>query len=192
MILAVEDVITEAVARKIVSAIRPDLAITNVIGQRGRGYIQRRARELNRSATSLKVLIIADLNSASTCAPDLRLSWFGTARPHALFRVAVMEVESWVLADRPHAASMLGVPVDRIPMKTDEIRDPKEYIVRLARRSRFPRIRRELVPDRGSTATVGPAYNPRLIAFITNTWDPIAGAHVSESLARAIHRIEGW
>ena len=192
MILAVEDIVTEAVAKKLVTTVRPDLAITAVIGHRGKGYIQGRARELNRSAGSLKVLILTDLDSPSTCPPELRASWFGTTMPHALFRVAVMEVESWVLADRQRAASMLGVPVDRIPANTDRIGHPKQHIVNLARRSRFTDVRQELVPAPRSTAVVGPAYNPRIVAFITESWNPIAGAPVSESLARAIDRISRW
>jgi|SRR5262245_29504575 len=134
MIVAVEDVITEAIGRKLVATVRPDLEITAVIGHRGKGYLQSRARELNRSARSLDMLIITDLDSGSECAPDLRTRWFGNRAPHALFCVAVMEVESWVLADRQRVASMLGVSVDRIPRNTDAIPDPKQHIVSLARR----------------------------------------------------------
>jgi hypothetical protein len=100
-----------------------------------------------------------------------------------------MEVESWVLADRAQFSSFLSVPEHRIPANTDQIPQPKEFIVTLARRSRRKDIREDLVPAVGSTAPVGPAYNPRLAAFVVDSWDPTAASGASPSLARAVERL---
>src|SRR5262249_52523112 len=136
MLLATEDVVSEAVARKLIATIRPEFRVAGVVGNRGRGYIQSRARELNRTAHKVKVFILVDLCSAVECPADIRLAWFGTAAPAALFRMAVREVESWLLADCERFASMLAVPAHRIQTDTDSIADPKQFIVNLARRSR--------------------------------------------------------
>lgn len=189
MLLAIEDAVSEAIARKVVAVVRPDITITAALGRQGSGYLRGRARELNRSAASMRVLLLTDLDSAEQCAPDVVRSWFGTTTPNVIARVAVMEIESWVLADRVEAAAFLGVPSHRIPSDTDGISDPKEFLVNLARRSRSSRIRDQLVPTTGSTATVGPAYNPRVSEFVVGAWDPERAASASDSLRRAIARI---
>lgn len=192
MIAAVEDSIGEALIRKLLAVARPDLSIGAVVGLAGRGVLQRRARELNRAAAGIKVLILADLDTPAVCPPDLAVAWFGTRTPTALFRVAVMEAESWVLADRRAIASLLGVRSADIPPETDGIPDPKQFLVNLARRCRFRELRHELVPAPGSTAAVGPAYNPRVIEFVRDVWDPNAASGGSDSLRRALQRISAW
>ena len=189
MLLAVEDAVSEAIARKLVASVRPDLRITAARGRQGSGYLRGRARELNRSAAAMRVLLLTDLDSRATCPADVIMSWFGTAVPNIIARVAVMEVESWVLADRAEAATFLGVPSHRIPADTDGIDDPKLFLVNLARRSRSMTTRDQLVPAAGSTAIVGPAYNPRVTEFVQRTWDPARAAVASESLRRAIGRV---
>lgn len=101
-----------------------------------------------------------------------------------------MEIESWVLADRDRTATMLGVPVHRIPQQTDSIDQPKEFLVNLARRSRYSSVRQDLVPAPGSTAAVGAAYNPRLASFVAREWNPKDAAAASPSLARCIARLD--
>lgn len=189
MIVAVEDGLSEAVVRKLISAIRPDLHITNVLGLRGKGYLQNRARELDRAAAAIPILMLTDQDRAEPCPADIRAEWFGSRPLNVLFRVAVMEIESWVLADRDRIAAMLGVPVHRIPLDTDGIPQPKEFLVNLARRSRFSAIRQDLVPAPRSTAAVGPFYNPRMIAFVSEQWRPKDAAAISRSLARSMDRL---
>lgn len=190
MILAVEDTLSEAVARKLLSVVRPEISVTVAMGHQGRGYLQNRARELNRTAASVPVLLLADLDRPLPCPPDLIASWLSApAQRLLLFRIAVMEIESWVLADRGRFASFLSVPDHRIPANTDEIPQPKEFIVNLARRSRRKDIREDLVPAPGSTSSVGPAYNPRLAVFVDETWNPVTASEASPSLARAVTRL---
>jgi hypothetical protein len=189
MIIAVEDSLSEEVTRKLVSTIRPDLDIATVLGNRGKGYLRTRARELNRAAGAIAVMMLTDQDAQQSCPPVIAADWFGPQPLSLLFWVAVMEVESWVLADRERSAAMLGVPVHRIPIDTDAIPKPKEFLVNLARRSRLSRVRQDLVPERDSTATVGPAYNPRLGVFVTSEWNPIDATPVSRSLARCVERL---
>jgi hypothetical protein len=191
MILAIEDALSEAVATKLVAVLRPDIAIASIVGKRGKGHIRKRCRELNRTAASLPVFVIVDQDSPHACPVELIKSWLGgPPQPMLIFRFAVMEIESWVLADRVKSAHFLGVPLHRIPQNPDSVTQPKEALVHLARSSRLADIRADLVPPAGATAAVGPAYSARLSNFVLTSWDPIAGAEASESLARTVIRLQ--
>src|SRR4051794_33274822 len=98
MIAAVEDVVSEAVARRLVAVIRPDLQITGVVRKNGKSFVRHRIRELNRVAHSLPVFVIIDLDSPLPCPADVIRAWLPTRfAPNLLFRVAVMEIESWIM-----------------------------------------------------------------------------------------------
>ena len=107
-----------------------------------------------------------------------------------LYRFAVMEVESWILAHREAVSEFLSVPVRHIPENTDTIPRPKEFLVALARKSRSKSIRRDIAPRRNSTARVGPDYNGRLSTFVTECWEAGIAIDASPSLERALRRIE--
>lgn len=190
MIVAVEDVLSEAVVRKLLETVRPELTISVVMRKNGRGYLQSRARELNRTAQSVPVFMVADLDRPEPCPADLIDRWLSSPpAPGLLFRIAVMEIESWILADRDALAHFLAVPAHRIPSNTDEIAQPKEFIVSLARRSRRRDIRDDLVPVPGGTSSVGPAFNARLGSFVGILWNVERAAGASPSLRRSIDRL---
>lgn len=67
---------------------------------------------------------------------------------------------------------------------------PKQALVNLARTSRRRAIRDDMVPREGSGRAVGPGYTSRIIEFVSNHWRPEQAAHVSDSLRRAIARLE--
>jgi len=188
MILATEDAIAEAVAVRLVR----DAAGMDVgarLGGRGKGYLKNRVQELNRTARSVPVLLMIDLDSPARCPADVINSWIGNRNAQFIFRIAVMEVESWLLADREEFADAFGLRVEQIPVDSDGIAEPKELIVSLARRSKKKTVRRDLVPTEGSTASVGPAYNPALINFVRERWNLNAAAVNSASLRRAVKRL---
>jgi len=191
MIAAVEDAVSEALVRRLVAEVRPDLTLYQVMRKNGIGYIRSRARALNQTAHSVPVFILVDQDRSDPCPADLIREILPV--PHAqqlLFRVAVMEAESWVLADADHLARFLGVSRDHMPAAPDEVPQPKEMIVALASRSQMREIRDDLVPRPGDIRKVGAAYNPRLISFIANEWDMNAAAAVSPSLRKAVDRLQ--
>src|SRR5215212_5511441 len=101
MIIAVEDPLSEAITRKLFAELRPDLRITSLLGNRGNTYLRAKARELNRVAAKIPVFLLTDLDSPAACPPGVIAEWVGgEPAPQFMFRVAVIEVESWVLADR--------------------------------------------------------------------------------------------
>jgi hypothetical protein len=109
--------------------------------------------------------------------------------PNLLLRVAVREVESWLLADTEHLANYLRVGAARIPTDPDTLPDPKHALVNLARGSKSAAIRSRIVPRPGSTAKQGREYNACLCEFVTMSWHPTAAGKNSPSLSRAIDRI---
>jgi len=190
MLLAVEDPLSEAVARRVLGAVFVHSSIALCLGLKGKGYLKKKAENLNKAAKGSPVFLLADQDSPKSCPADLIRSWLRSPRhPNLFFRVAVMEVESWVMADRESFANFLSIPRERIPSDTDAILQPKEFLVSLARRSKSRRLREDLIPAPGATSIVGPAYNPQLTFYVKQLWNPEAAATVSGSLRRAIQRL---
>ena len=188
VILAVEDELSEAISTKILKSF--DIEISVILSEDGNGYLRRKAPELNRSANGVDVFLLTDLDSPQDCPPGLVYSWIkGPLNPRFLFRVAVMEVESWVMADRIGFANFLSIPTHRIPTTTDEILNPKEFLVSLARMSKKRKIRDELIPQQGARIPVGYGYNTRLRQFVRDHWDLERASNVSPSLKRTLDRI---
>ncbi len=189
VILAVEDMLSEGVARRVLDQFGIDVA--QAIGHSGYGYLKKKAESLNRTALGFPVFMLTDLDSPSRCPMQILESWIGAHKnPDFLLRVAVVEVESWVLADREAFARFAGIGVTQVPDDPDSIANPKQHLVNLVRKSRNAGLRRDIIPAAGSTATVGPAYNSRLASFIESTWSPESAATVSSSLLRTMNALQ--
>ncbi|MDR3566843.1 MAG: hypothetical protein P4L43_02330 [Syntrophobacteraceae bacterium] len=92
-ILAVEDELSEAVSRKILD--HYGLEVHQVMGLRGKGYLEKSAHGLNHAAKGLPIFMLTDLDSPNQCPPGLIRSWIkGEKHQRFFLRVAVMEVES--------------------------------------------------------------------------------------------------
>lgn len=188
VILAVEDELGEAISTKILKGFGIEIGI--VLREGGNAYLRKKSPEFNRSAKGLDIFLLTDLDSPKGCPLELIRSWInGPLNPRFLFRVAVMEVESWLMADRVGFANFLSIPIHRIPSPTDDIPEPKEYLVSLARRSKKRRLRDELVPEPGAKIPVGYGYNTRLMEFVRDHWDLERAALVSPSLKRTLDRL---
>jgi hypothetical protein len=191
MIIATEDNLSEVVVRKLLGAFRPTVPIVAAVGGRGKSYLQNRAAELNRTAASVPVLLLVDLDTPSPCPAELIARWLpqGLAA-NMLFRAAVMEVESWLLADRIGFSRLLSIDPRRIPTNTDSVANPKEFLIGLAQKSRNRVVRADLVPADKSSAKVGPGYTSRLAAFVNLSWDPIGACASSGSLQRLVNKLK--
>ncbi|MDE0041965.1 MAG: hypothetical protein OXT74_08015 [Candidatus Poribacteria bacterium] len=192
IILAVEDTLSDVVSTKILRHFGIEIHVRIPNTYQGNTYLRRRAAELNRSAKGPPyVFMFTDLDSPKRCVPELIQSWVkAPLNPGFFLRVAVMEIESWVMADRGSLAAFLSIPVARIPVTPDDISDPKECLVSLASESKKKSIRDQLVPPRSAaTARVGPEYNSRLSQFVRDDWNLERAAAVSPSLKRTVDRI---
>lgn len=187
--LAVEDELSEVVLRAILMQSGRDYAVGSCFRRHGFGHLKRGIGGFNNAAKGVPFLVLADLDSAE-CAPVLiRDCLRAPAHKNLLFRVAVREVEAWLLAHRTAFASFLGIRSDLLPPSPDDLANPKELLIGLARRSRRRRLREAIVPGMGSTAKIGPDYNAALSAFVESDWDVKEAQRRSPSLGRAAKAI---
>lgn len=134
------------------------------------------------------VLCVADTDGK--CAKRLRSEWLPKSVSNLFcLRLAVMEAESWVLADPDALASFFKVPASRIPADPDNIVDPKRAVLNLAVRSKDRLVRNEVVSSSDGSRP-GAGYNFHLEEFAGRYWDPLRAASRSASLARAVRRIQ--
>lgn len=187
-ILAVEDVLGEAVSIRVLTSL--GISVSQRLGLKGKGYLQKKSQNLNLAARGFAVFMLTDQDSPNQCPPQLIRSWIkGPRHPHFFLRVAVMEVESWIMADRKGIASFLSIPLSRMPLDSDALTHPKEFLVSLARSSNKARLRADLVPKPRATSKVGPGYNPRLGEFVRLHWNVERASQVSNSLKRTLSRL---
>lgn len=188
--LAIEDELSEAVLRRILAHIKRGYAVGVAYRRGGFGYLRRTVRGWNSAAKGQPFVLLTDLDKYA-CPKALIADWLPVPlHPNLLFRVAVREVESWLLADRANIARYFGISDQRVPADTDALLDAKAALIDLARRSRLRELRNGIVPKGGSTAKQGPDYNGRLIPFVQSLWDVRSAANNSPSLARTVERLK--
>ncbi len=185
----VEGEMDEAAAFKLINATGHTPGVC--YGKKGCGYIRTKIQGFNRSARSTCYLTLIDLmDTGFSCPPEVLAGWVPHLAPNMLFRVVVRELESWLLADRQNIADFLSVSPIRIPENPEEVQDPKQSLVNIARRSRNSKVRRSLVPDSGSTAQVGKLYVSEMNAFINTRWDVAEARRSAPSLDRCMSKLE--
>jgi len=184
-----EDLLSEAVIKRLIAQSGHPFVIGSCYHGRGNGFIKRNIRGFNKAARGMPFFVLTDCDNYS-CVIDLINDYLpDKVHPNMLFRVAINEVESWLLADRDGLAHYLAADVNLIPINVDNIKDPKRCLINLAKKSRKKDLRTGIVPQIGSTATQGPYYNDCLIPFVKNFWDLNNACHHSESLSRAFNSI---
>ena len=188
--IATEDELSEVVLRRILRDI-PNIEVSLALRRGGFGYLRRNIHTWNQTARGIPFLVLTDLDQ-SPCASALIANWLGqhTRHPNLLLRVAVREVEAWLLADLDRLAKFLQVKDAQILENPDDLDDPKATLVQLARRSRLSTIREDIVPIRGGTSKQGPNYNGTLCRFVEDFWNPADARRNSPSMDRAIRAIE--
>lgn len=190
VLLVVEDEPSEAVLRRLVASARHKLKVTTVIRALGAGNIKNRLPNFRNASHVIPHIVMTDLD-AYPCPPELLKDWNAGALPERmLIRIAVREVESWLLADREGIAKFIKVPSVKIPLRPDDLPDPKQALLNLARKSRSRRFASEFVPAAGSKAKHGPAYNQYLSEFAAQDWDTTQAALASPSLQRSLVRVQ--
>jgi hypothetical protein len=188
--LAVEDQLSEAVLRRILSHVDRGFAIGTAYNRGGYGYLKRTVRGWNRAAAGIPFVLLTDLDSRYDCPPALIGDWLTEPlHPNLLFRVAVREVEAWLLGDRTNLARFLRVSPVLIPTGPEALGDPKTTLIALAAKSRRTDIRDRIVPKKGSTARQGRDYNGCLTEFVRGNWDIDSSSGECPSLRHALRRI---
>jgi hypothetical protein len=184
-----EDEITHQVMLKIYDFFRGRLSELRAIPCYGFGKIKRQIEAYNEAAKHGYYFVITDLDN-NDCAPSLIRDWL-PLRPNnqLLFRIAVHEIESWLLADRENFANFFSINQNLVPLKPDNEADPKQTVIYLAKKSRKKEIREAIVPI-DDFAINGPGYNIQFQSFIQNTWNINSARKNSPSLDKAIKAFE--
>lgn len=187
MFVTVEGDLDSVVITKILASL--DIKITRVDAEGGKHKIRPKIEKILSASLQRDWMVLIDLDNG-TCAGELVEEWCYGKKHNAIFRVAVREIESWLLADHVRAAHFLGVSQELLPANCDGIENPKEFLVSLAGRSRTRAIREGLVPRLGSGRTTGPQYTAMLSGFAQGNWDPQTASQRSDSLARCLRALE--
>jgi hypothetical protein len=192
--IATEDQLSETLASLIVHEAGHTVAAKIPKDRRkhaGFGYLKARLPDFIASCQGgINFLLLTDLDTCP-CPPELLHNWFGNmTRPDSLLvRVAVREVETWVLADRMRIAEWLGVSRDIVPLSPEECLDPKAELLKLAEKAKSRDIREGLLPKKGAVSKVGIEYNTLLCEFVTTLWRIDEALPVAPSLAKALQRL---
>ncbi len=160
------------------------LPVTSDIDAGGKGNIDRELLKYCAMGRSFPLLVVRDLDHDDECpgafVAALRLRptrWFR-------FRLAVRELESWILADADGLSRFLRVDAKWLPRQPDAEEDPTLTLLKVAQRAPAT-IRRALLPRSGDASVVGPLYEAKLIEFGERSWDVARAARRSPSLRRA-------
>ncbi len=137
----------------------------------------------------LFVFVMTDLDQ-NECAPTLRQQWFpdiNTLPDSLIFRVAVREVESWILANRDDLADFLGIAKANFTREPDTLEDPKSHLLDVIRLKGRRRFHRDMLPT--GNAHIGPEYNTVLCDFVENRWNIDEAQQYSPSLQRTVNAL---
>lgn len=181
--VATEDQLSEAIALRLISEIPTPHYVAIKLGSRGNGYLRSRMSNWYQMAQRQVMVVLTDLDRAN-CVVEFRDQWLINAPPDGLvFRVAVREVESWVLADHVAMRTLIGAK-GVLPVAPDELPDPKQALLGLAKRAP-KQVREDLLKTIDGKLAQGLGYNARLTAWVNSQWSPHRAAERSPSLARA-------
>jgi hypothetical protein len=189
--LVFEDLLSEFVMKKIVEKTGRYL-ITNSYPGGGFGYIKKNINGFNEASVATPFFVLTDLDHA-ICAQLLKKEWLNREpHPNLIFRIAVREVEAWLMADIEGFSRFSGRNLSSIiPTNTELISNPKEFLINIIRDSRFRSIKEDIIP-KDAYASIGPNYNQQLSTFVNNYWDINNAMKHSDSLRRTIVRLTNF
>ncbi len=137
-------------------------------------------------------LVLRDLDNDEQCAGALVARLLPNSANKLCLRIAIREIESWLMADIEAFASAIPVRKSEILLNTDDIQNPKRFILDSVRRSGNRKLKRMLLSRDANQAFEGPEYTSFLQQFAMQKWSPdraISGGR-SVSLTRSASRIE--
>lgn len=191
IVIAVEDELSGAVVERLLTYSGSNQSV-RIHNARGNGNLRKGMDKYRKASRSIPHVVLTDLDSAP-CPPTLISSWVTKKLPaKLLFRVAVREVEAWLLADREGISKFLHINVTKVPYYPEHEENPKRTLINLARKSKKRRLSEEIIPSPHSSASIGPLYNFHFITFVNTQWDIDQARQNSPSLDRALSRISAF
>lgn len=189
MALATEDILSEAIGLRLLAELPVPVTPNLLLRKDGFGYLRSGMNNWRQLAQRQTVLILTDLDQVA-CPVAMKADWLSNKPPPAnlMLRIAVREVESWVLADHEAMRKLIGKK-GTLPPKPDELTDPKQHLLKLAKLAARP-VREDLVKATGAVASQGIGYNSRLTAWVGSDWSPERASQRSPSLQRTRVRLK--
>jgi hypothetical protein len=192
VIVAVEDELSGAVMSRLISFSGCNFTINRVFNAHGNVRLKNAMTKFRAASRVLPHIVLTDLDRCP-CPPELIDNWNANQLPpQLLFRIAVREVEAWLMADRAGIAEFLHIDVSKVPHAPEAEEDPKRTLINLARKSRKRRLSQEIVPEAGSTAKIGTLYNTHFVNFVNSRWDIGQARLCAPSLDRTLSRIANF
>lgn len=185
--IATEDVLSEAVMERLIASSGHSWSSAVKLRKNGCGYLRKKINELIKLSNRIPVILLTDLDRCA-CAPGLIRDWTGgRALPAGMrFRVAVREIETWLMADVEGLSEFLRIPADRFPVDPEAVLDPKRLLLNLVQKHGTRALKAELLPASKAKAGCGLGYNALFGTFARDVWDPRRASCRSDSLARMI------
>ena len=104
----------EIVLRQLLKQSGKEFGVTACYGRRGKDHLRQNIVRFNHAAVHKPFIVLTDLDGED-CPPGLIGRWLPDGQHSNLaLRIAVREVESWLLADVARFADFLGVRADPI------------------------------------------------------------------------------
>ncbi len=158
----------------------------------GSGQIKKKCGAFLKMATDAGqyTLVLTDLDTTE-CPATLINNWFYEGKnrtpslpPQIIFRVAVREVEAWLMADKEEFAKFFGISSANFDDAPEKLPDPKQFFLNVLRRKAKKKKIKDMLPT--GSAHVGPEYNETLCEFIKTVWSVDRACSRSPSLQRAL------
>lgn len=125
--VAVEGDLDAAVALRLIreAALLPG----PIYGRSGKHRLDKSLRGFNNAARHAPWLVLRDLDHDAACAPELVAQLLGHPSAQMCFRVAVRQIEAWLLGDQKRLAELLQVPATQMPADPEGLEDAKGALV---------------------------------------------------------------
>jgi hypothetical protein len=186
--VATEGYPDEVVAQSILRTLGFDVG--NYYNCKGKSILDAKLHGYNAGARYWPWFVLRDMDHDADCAPDLLAALLPNPGRHMVFRIAVREIEAWLLADRGSFSHFFRVDRNRIPTQPDLLDDPKSTVLEIIQHSRSRAIRDAMLPRKNSGVTEGPGYAIQIAQFASGPWQPRVAAVSSDSLNRCLRRLD--
>ncbi|PKN22589.1 MAG: hypothetical protein CVU24_16435 [Betaproteobacteria bacterium HGW-Betaproteobacteria-18] len=187
--IIIEDILSEAVMKRLLAYVKY-AGNTTYRCTCGNGKIKANVDKYKAASRVVPHIILTDLDRY-LCPSALLAAWgVSNLPPTMLLRIAVREVEAWLLSDRNGIASFLHTAIEKVPFLPETEYDPKQTLFSVVRKSRKRRLVEGMIPQPG--AHIGPLYNEYMCDFALNHWQIGAAVKNAPSLTRNISRISAF
>lgn len=188
--LVFEDQISEFVMAKLIGE-SGKYFVANSYSEGGFGYIKKNIGGFNEASIGCPFFILTDLDTYD-CPLGLIKDWLKEpVKPNLIFRIAVREVEAWLLSDIEGFSKYTGISKANFPTSPEELIDPKAELLNIVKRCRNRNIREDILP-KNEFASIGPNYNGRLGEFVIKHWNVKCAMKRSASLEKAVKKLANF